>query len=349
MNLTEHYQATLHGLYDLPERLERERSSERALQDAMLKSAEDADRPDIADQIRMPTGYEPGAVFNEALAYSCGQVQSRFDLLRREAPASVFVGMWPDSTVNAHAERVADEGGVLYVNTGLIAALRLLTLYAASGAAQYRQNPRLGNDYDADELRRVVEHTVIGVVVGADVRTEARLWLMQGPRDGYRRELMESAMQFVIAHEYAHLVTAADARCLSLDLRPHLQPLSESQVLESQFVELDADETAFDILFAEHRQVPLEHLVMVGLGAALAILLQVATYYYALATGFGDWGWSHPNPEMRLGGIDRAAERHKLDPRVSRRVTRFLDWAYDVFGITDARGRAVGPEKGEGA
>jgi hypothetical protein len=349
MNVTEHYRAALHGLYDLDERLEQERLSERGLQDAMATRAQEAGRPDMVDQIRRPTGYEPAAVLDDALACSGRQVQSRLGLLQREAPTSVVVGMWPESTVNARAERVAPNAGIVYVNTGLIAAVRLLALYAASGAATYLQNPALGHDYDAAELRRVVEHTVIGVVVGADVRTEACLWLMQGPRDRFRRELIECALQFVIAHEYGHLLTALEIRCLSLDLRRHLQPLSESQVLTSQSVEIDADQTAFDILFADYQRASPEHLIMVGLGASLAILLQVATYYYALAIGSGDWGWSHPNPEIRLGGIDQAAQRHNLDPRVTREVTRFLEWAYDTFGIAEARRRAAGIENGEGA
>lgn len=334
-----HYETALRSLGDADARWRRERESEGLWQQRVVETLHERGRPDLASLALQPTGFEPGADLTAALLDAANQIRARARLASSAYQVPAAVGWWPDDEPNARAERAPEGGGVLFVNTGLLTLLRLLAQFAAASAEEFLQVGHLGADAPQDEVRAHAEHTLVGSIQGADVRAESRLWVMQGPRDGFRSELVTYALWYVIAHEYAHLVNPPvldGPRCAALDLTGLLGPLSESEVLNSQRDELAADQTAYRILFADHAQAPPNHVETVALGAALAMAAQIASYYLPLALGRDAWGWTHPNPEMRVAPLFQALDEVRSE-RGRHLCGRFLDWAFRAFAIEDAK------------
>ena len=333
------YQVAVRSLGDADARWRRERESEALWQRHLVRTFQERGREDLANAALQPDDFEPGADLAAALVGAADQVRARARLASSAYQAPAVIGWWPDDAPNARAELAPEGGGVLFVNTGLLTLLRLLAQFAAASADEFLRVGHLGADAPQDEVRAVAEHTLIGSIQGADMRAEARLWVMQGPRDGFRTELVVYALWYVIAHEYAHLVNPASLagpRCAALDLSGLLEPLSESEVLNSQRDELAADQAAYRILFADHAQAPPNHVETVALGAALAMAAQIAAYYLPLAMGRDAWGWTHPNPEMRVRPLLDALD--EVGSARGRQLSeRFLDWAFGAFAIKDAK------------
>ena len=335
--------STLHSLYDqrlrqlgdAEARLAHERAGEAALRGrwtAELAANGAAVPPDWFD-----SGFQPGAPRDAALDRIRSQVMSRAELLLGRSAPPVHVASWPDDSVNARALRHAG-GGLVLVNTGFVTLLRELAAPVAASAGRILENPDLGQDADAGRLCELAVHSIVGGLVGADVRAESVPLLMRGPRDDFRQELLESGMQYLVAHEVGHLLQpdVGGADCVALDVRALFAARTEQQVLGSQRAEVAADRFAYDLLLVDRAVAPLEHLVMVALGAALVLSMQSALYCTAFAIGEGDWGWTHPAPDMRVGMLLNALDDAGLT-RPAHRARLLLEWAEEAFGIADAR------------
>lgn len=334
------YDRALHDLYDVDARWQREQAECEAWQETLASVLARGGMETEAAQARQPDRFEPGADLNGALAHAAHQVAVRATLVPGIDPVPFFAGAWPDGSANARAQRLPG-GGVVYVNTGLIWLLRILAQYTAGALAFILDNPRLGADVDRGSTRELAEDLFVRLLTGEHRPYHLSAWAMTGPRNAFRRNLLGAAVDFVVAHEYGHLVNAeyrGGLGCVSLDLSGLVRPRTEGQELNAQHDELQADITAWRILLADAGQAPVEHLVTAALGGCLALAAQTAIYRIALAMGSDDYGWSHPAPEIRVPALYEALAERDLQPARTY-SDRFMEWAEESFAIAEARRR----------
>jgi hypothetical protein len=282
--------------------------------------------------------FEPTRSQDPSLAGVAQEIAARHRYGR--IPSGPFVvTSWPDEELQARAQRIPGVGGVIYVSTGLVSMLRILATMTAASAGRILENPDLGPDARPEQVRALAEHSFVGAAIGSDFRAEAPAWSMHGARDRFRRQLTTLSVWSVVAHECGHLFgeqRGGGPECVAIDLRSLLDAQTESQVLNSQIDEMKADRFGLETLFVDRDQAPIEHLIVVALGAALSLSLQQGMYWVARGMDIADWGWSHPLPDIRAGILVSALDDLGLE-RPARRARRLLEWAGEAFGIDDGR------------
>ncbi|MBO0901804.1 hypothetical protein J1G44_17325 [Cellulomonas sp. zg-ZUI199] len=292
-------------------------------------AAEDAVQAAVQRDLALdPNGERWSSSFAEPLAFAGGarQVVRQLEICSAavaesaaRTPADIprFVcGLWPDP-VPAARSFAAGDGVVVLVNTGLLAALRIVVQTAASSIRTLTGLPDrwvdgdlpLGYQYGAmsDLLERCRERR--------DLRAEPiQVSIHTGRADLFRRHAMLSAYCQVIAHELGHWARRRPGPDDTwLDDNPAFQraarvtradqwaaPIDEVDEVATSNSENHADAVACEIQtrpplgpgYPSPSQV---------IGAMAPWALHSGLWWAEAAHTEDHLGWTHPYPELRLG------------------------------------------------
>lgn len=325
-----------------------------------------------------PGGVEWTGMYTNPLAFSGGadQLMRQLELVAtwvREAADRTgadippfYCALWPDADLNARViERPS--GGVVLVNTGLVTALRALTLWMSQSLATILGHDRLAPDVeDPQVVRYQLGQVVRRLFNGVDLRDDLSVAVFGGPAEQFRRIAMTSALCYVVAHEVGHLarnrvgpgVWVADNAefqrgARQLTMSGWAQPRSEVDALATLNAERHADRIAAEVL----RSPPMRREVVTWahiVGVLSVTAIQSALWWARAARSDTDLGWTHPYPEFRMSTlamllsvsdadyadafwskvakpVDEAAGRSPLGAATNA----FVAWARDVLEITE--------------
>ncbi|MDC7121197.1 hypothetical protein OMK64_06580 [Cellulomonas fimi] len=275
-----------------------------------------------------PNGARWASSFAEPLAFAGGARQlvrqvevcaSAVAASAARTPAGIprfACGLWPDPRPAARSFAAGD-GVVVLLNTGLLAALRIVVQTVAASIRTLRELPERWVDgdlplgYQSGAMSDVLERCQ----TGRDVRAEPiQISIHTGGADLFRRHAMLSAYCQVIAHELGHWAQRRPGPDDTwLDDNPDFQraarvtspaqwaqPIDEVDELATANSENHADAIACEIQtrpplgpgYPSPSQV---------IGAMAPWALHSGLWWAAAAHTDKHLGWTHPYPEIRLG------------------------------------------------
>ena len=286
-----------------------------------------------------------------------------------EAPP-IYCVLWPDYSLNARSI-LRPAGGLVMVNTGLIAAMRLLiqraVLHMATISGAYGFGPDVSTE---SHSRKKIAKMMRNCADKKDVRPGARLDFYVNENIEFLRRVMSlSALCHIIAHEVGHLSKRRpgppgrwlednhelqrDGRMLSRKFPP------TDQVGSTWVAESVADTIAGHICRRDPISRNGDPSVGLMLGSMATLALQAALWWQVAAQRKGKLEPTHPYPEFRISmirydlGIPReewaaltqSARFDVLDPNRPRNrlevvADNFQDWAARMMSLDKNKARA---------
>lgn len=280
------------------------------------------------DLAQHPNGGRWSSSFAEPLAFAGGTRQlmrqveicsAAVEAAAAATPAGIprfTCALWPDPHPAARSFAVGD-GVVVLLNTGLLAALRIMVQTVASSIRTLMALPHEWVDgdmplgYQSGAMSDLLERCR----TGGDVRTEPiQVRIDTGGADLFRRHAMLSAYCQVIAHELGHWALRRPGPGDSwVDDNPEYQrasrvtspgqwaqPIDEIDEVATANSEHHADAIACEI----QRRYPLSPgypSPSQVIGAMAPWALHSGLWWTNAAHADGHLGWTHPYPELRLG------------------------------------------------
>jgi hypothetical protein len=362
--LLEYYGQCLQSLDDGKDSLWRELQTENEYQQAVLKIVREAGFKDSTPAYSGWDAFSGGAenvvTMLETVSAEVYQSAKKAGLV----VPPILCALWPDSSLNARSI-LRPYGGLVLVNSGLLAAIRIFIQYVAQsldrilGTTLSEHDPRSTSQVSA-ELSAMIDRYLHGV----DVRVGSRVSVIRGWREDFRRKANYAAIGYVVGHEVGHLSRNRPGRggwsddnqdfqrgMNALSIADLLMPRSEQDAVATHTAEAFADHNSFRIL----RNPPLGgdsdlgFAQVVGPMSVLALLAGV--WWKQAAHTDADLDWVHPYPESRMWNVkellaappskvkELAAEsprREILDApptELEDASRRFAEWATDVLTI----------------
>jgi hypothetical protein len=284
----------------------------------------------------------------------------------------IYAGIWPERSLNAQTLRT-QFGGVILIDTGLLAALNVFLDAVARSLGHIFRDPQFGSDVSSQEqVANILDWLLIKCQAGIDVRFQSDSVLSSGPREQFRRQMNWAAVCYIVAHEAGHVANSRPWRGGWLDDNQLFQvgrgtphPTNEVDVVSAGASENIADSIACRIL----RQPPLctsdEPFLAQAFGAISVLALQNAIFWRRAAVTNDRLGWTHPYPEGRMYGLrlDLASPASQLaalegapeaaaaaaaqpETNMQRAVGAFIEWSQKILGTERYRQAAL--ERGLG-
>jgi hypothetical protein len=333
------YDRLLESVVGQRTRLSQELAIEDEYEQVVEKIIGDARADDELEFYRGPDAFAGGARNLELVLSGVHDMVADAAAAARLDPGPFICRLWPDPALNARAVRT-EAGGVVLINTGLLVFLRLAAQFTAGSMAAITgkadewgpdaEPPEVMTDQFIDRLRKYR--------AGMDVRQQLIVEVIRGPREAFRRLLNHFGVVYIVAHEVGHLVDKAEDATESLSLSAAVGPISEQDEVASQYYEMQADLTAYKIMREPPVGAP-EPPAVVAMGPMLVSGIQSALWWMDRAGGSQDFGWSHPAPDVRIGGavFELAPETRPRQHEIAR---QFATWMETVFGINRSQQEA---------
>jgi len=172
-----------------------------------------------------------------------------------------YVNEFPTGLFNAQAFRV-DAGAVVLINAGLARlAYAMAKLFSASinigtdaqGGSNFRGDGTDIASSPGQDVSGIIAELVAAYLAGGEAESARRLPVMTGVRGVLVTTLTIKLEEFVLAHEYAHIV----ANHLTSDRHALCRtPVGDIEVVKKSVQEeLEADDIALRIVLADYREV----------------------------------------------------------------------------------------------
>ncbi|MEO8494203.1 MAG: hypothetical protein ABI614_03975, partial [Planctomycetota bacterium] len=220
--------------------------------DERRKLYEEAQRAGVADAFAIGSDVSS---YQEVLDRVSKSIESFIKVRGLKLPQAVFVGEWPFGKLQATVERIATGDGMLVlVNAGLIAFVYQVAKIFTNSLSLFRLDDQssVGDLMGLPASNWTMENTVdalsesLAAYVGEGyVGAAPRIPLEDATRAMFGLEIATWAENFVVAHEYGHVLAEDFGTSYAVENLSGSEPIGESQRREVQ-----ADLTALNLCLA---------------------------------------------------------------------------------------------------